>query len=204
MTCLLSVAHFILGSVWSESVSFQWFSITYLQMNDIPILVSTTLFCLPYLHVTNSQLLWYCRLGLEHIYQLTTHGSHILRVTLEDWDGTTRYAEYSQFHLEDEQDKYRLRYDNFLSGLAGDGLGYNRWGPARNQPFSTPENDNDQAGRNCAADFQSGWWFKKCFNANLNGPYQTSPNDGRWQGIQWYTWKLKVSVRLRPKRKWRK
>ncbi len=134
----------------------------------------------------------YCRLGLEHIYHLTRSGSHILRVTLEDWEGTTRYAEYSDFHLEDEQDKYRLRYARFLGGSAGDALGgYGH----KNQPFSTPDNDNDRSSRNCAASYQSGWWFKACFRANLNGPYQTSSNDGSFDGIQWSTWKYHYSFK---------
>ena len=108
-------------------------------------------------------------MGLEHIYQLTRSNSHILRVTLEDWDGTTKYAEYSEFHLEDEQDNYRLQYVEFLGGEAGDALGSHGH---NNQSFSTPDNDNDQrTGFHCAEYSQSGWWFYKCFRANLNAVY---------------------------------
>ena len=133
---------------------------------------------------------------MEHIYQLTRSGSHILRVTLEDWDGTTRYAEYSEFHLEDKQDKYRLRYGGFIGGAAGDALEFAVEGYARNQPFSTPDNDNDQAsGDYCTGHYQSGWWFRNCFYANLNGVYQTSSSHGSYHGIQWYTWKPTYSFK---------
>ena len=106
-------------------------------------------------------------------------------MTLEDWDGTTKYAEYSEFRLEDEEDKYRLRYGGFLGGEAGDALrGHN------NQPFSTPDNDNDQVSAyHCAETYRSGWWFYRCFYANLNGPYQTSSSVGAGQrGIRWMAW----------------
>ena len=34
--------------------------------------------------------------------------------------------------------------------------------------FSTPDNDNDNFGGNCAAGDKSGWWFNRCDDINLN------------------------------------
>ena len=74
--------------------------------------------------------------------------SIILRVTLEDWNGTTNYAEYSQIHLENEQDKYRLRYDQFVGGTTENSLACQK-----NKQFSTFDNDNDSSSGNCAHDY---------------------------------------------------
>ena len=34
--------------------------------------------------------------------------------------------------------------------------------------FSTPDNDNDNHGGNCAASHKNGWWFNACNNININ------------------------------------
>ena len=130
---------------------------------------------------------------MEKIYQLTRTGTHTLRVTLEDWDGETRDAEYSQFRLEDESDRYRLRFGSYTQGSAGDSLkdgGYVH----KDRPFVTP--DTGVCGREC----KSGWWFLMhsyhCVDANLNGEYRTSPSVGRKEGIMWWTWRRWYSYKL--------
>ena len=50
-----------------------------------------------------------------YIYKLGISVGHSLHVQ-------TRDAEYSQFHLEDESDSYRLRFASFKQASAGDAL----------------------------------------------------------------------------------
>ncbi|XP_052069021.1 angiopoietin-related protein 7-like [Mytilus californianus] len=57
-------------------------------------------------------------IGNEHIYKLMSKGSYQLRITLEDWDGDTRYATYNTFSLGNEGSSYRLKIGGY-SGTAG-------------------------------------------------------------------------------------
>ncbi len=55
--------------------------------------------------------------------------------------------------------------------------------------FSTKDRDNDVKPKgHCAQERKGGWWYDRCFNANLNGVYYNGPkvvNDG----IVLYYWK---------------
>ena len=56
--------------------------------------------------------------------------------------------------------------------------------------FSTPDNDNDRAGDNCAAKYKSGNWYKSCHTININQqpPYINPP-----KGIAF------TEMKIRPK-----
>ena len=127
-------------------------------------------------------------LGLKQIHQHTSNGSWRLRVELEDFGGSTRYAEYEAFAVTDRSDNYRLSVGSY-SGDAGDAMSYNN-----NYKFSTK--DLDSTG-NCAGNRQGGWWYYACTWANLNGLYLGS-SELSWQGIMWNQWKgtecLKTSL----------
>ena len=47
-------------------------------------------------------------LGLDKTNRLTRHGTHTLRVDLQDKSGETRFAEYENFALLGEQTNYKL------------------------------------------------------------------------------------------------
>ena len=47
-------------------------------------------------------------MGLDAIHNLTSQGPVRLRVDMEDFEGATRYAEYSTFTVASEAEKYRL------------------------------------------------------------------------------------------------
>lgn len=52
------------------------------------------------------------------MHSLTTNGQHKLHISLEEKNGTVKYADYSSFHVSDEGTKYVLNVTNY-SGNAG-------------------------------------------------------------------------------------
>ena len=130
-------------------------------------------------------------LGLSKIHRLTKEGSNTLRVDLGDFEGNTAYANYSTFSISDGSTEYILTVGGY-SGTAGDGLITNPYnGYFHNgMKFSTRDNDNDNGDWNCAVADIGAWWFNRCFQSHLNGPYYTNPTGGStWDGIIWYDWK---------------
>ena len=79
----------------------------------------------------------------------------------------------------------------FLKGDAGDSLTY------QNQmQFSTKDSDNDLHGDSCATGSQGAWWYKQCYESNLNGRYLTSLS---WRGFNGDSNFLKkTEMKLRP------
>ena len=108
-------------------------------------------------------------MGLENIHCMTSsYPGTKLRVELEDWEGNSYYAEYSQFIVGDSSTNYRLNVSGY-SGNAGDQLFYHN-----GQIFTTYDQDHDSSsGSNCAVQFRGAWWYKNCFYVNLNGEYLT-------------------------------
>ncbi|XP_072176351.1 ficolin-1-like isoform X2 [Diadema setosum] len=106
-------------------------------------------------------------LGNDKIYQMTSQRNYELRIDMTDEEGSTRFAKYEFFRIDNETMKYRLHIDGYL-GDAGESMdGHN--GAA----FSTWDSNNDESSiLNCARQFSSGWWFKGCFWVNLNGLYR--------------------------------
>lgn len=106
-------------------------------------------------------------LGNEYINAITTEGQHKARFMLEK-DGKEKYAEYSNFRVEDEQSKYMLKVSGY-SGTAGESL-YSgssaRW--SNGQKFSTYDQDNDGSIHSCAVTYKGGWWYNHCYYAALN------------------------------------
>ncbi|XP_072176409.1 fibrinogen-like protein A [Diadema setosum] len=116
-------------------------------------------------------------LGNDKIYQMTSQTSqrnYELRIDLTDEEGNTKFAKYESFRIDNETMKYRLHIGSY-SGNAGNSLLTHN-----GMVFSTWDNDNDMlVWHHCAGMFHSGWWFKSCHQANLNGLYNS-------QGIIWY------------------
>ncbi|CAC5396411.1 unnamed protein product [Mytilus coruscus] len=106
--------------------------------------------------------------GNEYINAISTNGQHKVKFTL--WkDGTTKYTEYSNFRVEDEQSKYKLKVSGY-SGTAGESLvNVLSARKANEQKFSTYDQDNDGiSDYNCAMENKGGWWYNACFYASLN------------------------------------
>ena len=86
--------------------------------------------------------------------------------------------------------------------ISGDSLSYHN-----NQQFSTKERDNDGARGNCANTYLGGWWYRSCYDANLNGKYFRNGWGYYHIGnVIWLHWKhyrhaLKaVKMKIRPSR----
>ena len=64
-------------------------------------------------------------LGNDNLHRLTAADHVMLRVDLEDFEGSITYAEYTNFSVADEADKYRLLIGGY-KGTAGDSMTLHR------------------------------------------------------------------------------
>ncbi|KAK0141902.1 Fibroleukin [Merluccius polli] len=127
-------------------------------------------------------------LGNEKIHFLTRARDMVLRVELEDFEGVREHAEYGQFRVASERQRYRLSVGGY-SGSAGDALRFSKHYDHHNRAFTTPDRDHDRyLSGNCGAYYSSGWWFDSCMAANLNGRYYVGKYKGVRDGIFWGTW----------------
>ena len=127
-------------------------------------------------------------LGNDKIHRLTTSRPSSLRVELEDWNRGRVYAKYGRFSIGDEHAQYRLEVSSY-SGTAGDSLARHN-----NMAFSTKDRDNDRWSRDCAVEWTGAWWYKSCFESNLNGKYLGSKYGGH--GVGWHRYKSTLSLKF--------
>ena len=105
-------------------------------------------------------------LGNDLLSQLTLTGRYKLKFDLQSRSNTSNWywAEYSTFRVLTEADNYTLQ----VAGYSGN-AGRNAFGYSNGMMFSTYDRDNDWAsGANCAAFKGGGFWYKSCYNANVN------------------------------------
>ena len=124
-------------------------------------------------------------LGLDKIHRLTPTTTQ-LRIDMQDFDGNSRYAQYSSFSVGDSVSKYTLTASGY-SGTAGDSLTYHN-----GHKFSTRDQDNNadsHTGSNCAQDYKGAWWYNDCHHSNLNGLYHGGPYPSVADGVDWSTWR---------------
>nr|ABB77209.1 carcinolectin-5C [Carcinoscorpius rotundicauda] len=137
-------------------------------------------------------------LGNDVIFALTNQDNMLLRIDLEDFEGSRKYAEADEFLVKSERELYRMSFKTY-KGDAGDSLTEHK-----NMPFSTKDSDNDKWGKNCAEVYKGGWWYNACHHSNLNGLYLRGANERKGAGINWYQWRgheysLKISeMKIRP------
>nr|KAG5693647.1 hypothetical protein BaRGS_017377 [Batillaria attramentaria] len=120
--------------------------------------------------------------GIKLLRKLSSvFANYTLRVDLEDFDGSTAYAEYRDFSISGPDDFYRLHVGEYRDGIGPTYFSQN------NQRFSTPDQDHDGHRFNCARDYRYGaWWYGPgCGYANLNGMY----NGIIGKGVMWLKWK---------------
>ncbi|XP_017141488.1 techylectin-5A [Drosophila miranda] len=120
--------------------------------------------------------------GNEFIHKIVYRDDHMLRIELEDQEGTRDWGEYAVFRLDSESYNYQLVIDGY-QGSMPDALEYHN-----KMDFSTCDRRNDQSPREsipCAVRFGSGWWFDRCQECNLNGIYTGSGSSG----FIWADWR---------------
>eukprot|EP00057_Strongylocentrotus_purpuratus_P017986 XP_011672460.1 PREDICTED: fibrinogen C domain-containing protein 1-like [Strongylocentrotus purpuratus] len=122
-------------------------------------------------------------LGNDNIHRLSRNKTYELRIDLEDFDGQTRYATYSNFSIADEVAKYILSLGSY-SGDAGDSMSFHA-----GYPFSTLDRNNEGAGGHCAGYYKGGWWYNRCLRANLNGQYLNGLTGTYSKGVVWVEWR---------------
>ena len=103
---------------------------------------------------------WY---GLEEIHCLTQRGQWEMRVDYQFNNKTWSYLHYNQFSVGSASEEYPLTVGGFT------GVGIDWFNAHNGMKFSTPDNDNEKWGNNCAAVHKSGWWYHSgCYNININ------------------------------------
>merc|ERR1712136_667029 len=132
-------------------------------------------------------------LGNDNLHALTSAGAR-LWVSLEDADNNWRYAEYENFFVASALDYYQAIFEGY-TGTAGDSLSYHS-----GQRFSTYDADHDSSsGYNCAELYTGAWWYKSCYDSNLNGKYEHPGLTEDSNGIEWEGWYDEhYSMRLHP------
>ena len=69
--------------------------------------------------------------------------------------------------------------------------------------FSTRDRDNDLADHSCACGTKAAWWYKKCYECNLNGLYRSGKHT-KPDGVNWNHWHghfyslQKIEMKIRP------
>ena len=108
---------------------------------------------------------WY---GLEELHCLTQRGQWEMRMDFQKSDNTWSYLSYTQFSVGSANDEYPLTVGGYSGSISSGTANY-----FNGRKFSTPDNDNDGYGSNCAALEKSGWWYNSCRHVNLNSqpPY---------------------------------
>ena len=104
---------------------------------------------------------WY---GLQEINCLTQRGQWEMRVDYQFNNGTWSYLHYNRFSVGSASEEYPLT----VGGFTGVGTDWFASHPLNGMKFSTPDNDNDKSGGNCAAGHKNGWWYNNCDNININ------------------------------------
>ena len=121
-------------------------------------------------------------LGNKVLHQPTKKEIFKLKITMTNWSGLTKFAEYDTFSLADEADGYRLNLGSYYGNAGNSMLGHNGY------PFSTGDRDNDaNENMNHAVRYSGPCWHSNGMQSNLNGLYYLSTDNPDHNGIIWYT-----------------
>ena len=61
------------------------------------------------------------------------------------------------------------------------------------QAFSTKDQDNDDRAEPCAVIRHGAWWYKDCYESNLNGEYLGANSTA---GVKWNYWSGSFSLKF--------
>lgn len=114
-------------------------------------------------------------LGNEKLAYLTNQKNYELRIDFHSLDGTPTFEKYNLFRISDESTNYRLIALGQFIGT----IGHDYFRHHLDMDFSTSDADNDVSESNCAAKYGGGgWWYKNCYDSNLNGIFGNTGNPG--------------------------
>ncbi|XP_078667419.1 fibrinogen-like protein A [Branchiostoma floridae x Branchiostoma belcheri] len=138
-------------------------------------------------------------IGNHVLHQLTKHSDYELRVDLRMTDKIHAHAHYDMFRVKGKESNYQLKLGEY-TGTAGDAMYVHR-----DQPFSTKDREHDTLPTgNCASAYRGGWWYAKCFDANLNGDY-SDDSEATLSSVSWVPWQgyraipyVEMKIRHKP------
>ena len=115
------------------------------------------------------------------------------------WGTRPHPRTYQLFQVGGAETNYVLTIGEGQGTGAPDGMAYHN-----GMPFSTHDRDNDATGDNCAAKYGAAWWYKTCFDSNLNGRHTYHLSHPSYR-LSWYdgsSWQhyIKAAMKIRPKR----
>jgi hypothetical protein len=120
--------------------------------------------------------------GLKTVFALTSGGFTTLIITVRDWAGKSRYAQYDGFYIDGPSTNYTIHPGKFTGDLPDD-LSY-----VDNMPFATFDRPDPNG---CASSTKAGWWYNNCAYALPTGKRYI----GGWytptgvpDGIYWKDW----------------
>ncbi|XP_068150792.1 ficolin-1-like [Drosophila tropicalis] len=124
-------------------------------------------------------------IGLDKLHAITKSQSHELYIHLEDFSGVTRFAQYDDFYIENENVLYKMTKLGTATGDAGDSLKRHK-----GHKFSTYDRDHDSTSENCALTRLGAWWYDTCTDSNLFGIYfsGTYASSMDLKGMFWSGW----------------
>nr|XP_026690366.1 ryncolin-1-like isoform X2 [Ciona intestinalis] len=152
-------------------------------------------------------------IGLENIREMTKNGDNELRIDITTCNNTKIVAEYSNFTVGPEIDRYRLQLSGYqhkqeccynANATAGHRCTYtaDSMEYVNEKRFST----KDISSGTCPSTRKGGWWYDYCSHSSLNGIYDPckigvqyaywrnwSPS-GRWEGLRFTEMKIRPAL----------
>ena len=139
---------------------------------------------------------WY---GLKAINCFTQVGQWELRIDFEFKNKTRSYLHYNAFKVGSASEEYPLTISEFTGITPTDPFSTR---PLSSRKFSTYDNDNDKWDNNCAAEVNNakgngGWWYKDCWDINLNINYNPDQFGSMYLAGTWYNPRW-IEAKIRP------
>lgn len=128
-------------------------------------------------------------MGNDFLHGLTSYRPSSLRIDAQNFTGYRRWAEWTTFYIDNEENKYQLTLEQYhRNSTLGDSFSANS-----KSYFTTFDQDNDSSRghTNCALGtryFKVGhgaWWYKSCGNLRPTAPLMNTSN---WESACWADW----------------
>ena len=105
-----------------------------------------------------------------------------VRFDLAEFNANTTFAEYENFSVLDENNKYKVFFGAY-KGTAGDSFTYHN-----SMAFTTLHDNGLDLTFNCSVMYKGGWWYNTRHGVNRNGRYEGGNTDSYstlqvWFGI---------------------